>query len=364
MELKDALKKLPTQPGIYFMKDSLGYVIYVGKAKNLKARVSQYFRQNKNHSDKIKEMVQQIDTFDYTITDTELEAFLLECKTIKELQPKYNRLLKNYKAYKYIKLSIYENYPKLSMVTQQKKDGSLYFGPFSSQGSVENTIEFIKDNYLIRKCSSNTFNKISSGCLNYQLGKCLAPCRDIDVTQEYCNQIDRIVQLLKGDDYSPIKLLNSNMKLAAENLDFEKAVKFRDQLRGIRHVLNKQKIIKISRYGRNILAAEKCGESEIKLFLIKGNKLLHIEMINFSQYDSNALEEKLRNLIVTSFKSSRSDKEWILSQEDIDEAQIIFSYLRNKNNGIKSFKIPVSRINQLNYSRIVESLYGDFIHRE
>lgn len=356
MDLKKSVKQLPEQPGIYFMKNSLGTVIYVGKAKNLKARVSQYFQKKRDNSPKINEMIEHIYSFEYITTDTELEAFLMECRTIKELKPKYNKQLKNYKGYTYIKISINEEYPKISKVTQHKKDNSLYIGPFTSEGCVDNAIQFIKDYFPIRKCSSGALNRNSSGCLNFQLRTCLGPCRGNDIREEYRNHIDNIVRFLEGNDNAPVKDLNDKMKSAVYNLDFEKAAQYRDQIRGIRHVLNKQRIIKASRYARNILAAEKLKEGGVKLFLIKGNKLLHTELINFFEYNNITLEEKLEELIMTYFKAYKKDREDSLSQEDIDEAQIIYSYLKNKNNGVRSFNIPSSRIDEINYKKIVDKL--------
>lgn len=354
------IKQLPKQPGIYFMKNSQGTIIYVGKAKNLKTRVSQYFQKNKNHSPKITEMISQIDTFEYQTTDTELEAFLLECKTIKELKPRFNKLLKNYKGYKYLRITIEEDYPKISMTTQRKQDGALYFGPFTSENSVENCIDFIKDYYPIRKCSSRSSGNNSSGCLNFHLGNCLGPCLSSDIHKEYRDQINKIVSLLQGVDQYPLKDLNSKMKAAASNLEFEKAVKYREYLRGVRHVINKQKIIKISRYGRNIIAAEKYGDSTLKLFFIKGNKLLNMETVNLPEQNNetsiHALENKLRDIAITCFKKAKGNVEAGMSQQDIDEAQIIYSYLKNKNNGVLSFKIPISRIEHINYKKIIEDI--------
>lgn len=354
MELKESLKLLPKLPGIYFMKNSLGSVIYVGKAKNLKARVSQYFQKNKDNSPKISEMIEHIYSFEYITTDTELEAFLMECRTIKELKPKYNQLLKNYKGYMYIKLSINEEYPKFSKVAHHKKDGALYFGPFTSEGSVDNTIEFIQDYYPIRKCSSGALAKNSSGCLNFHLGTCIGPCRGNKIREEYRNHISNIVQFLEGNNSEPLKYLHTKMKSAANGLDFEKAAQYRDKIRSIRHVLNKQRIIKVSRYGRNILAVEKFGEVGVKLFLIKGNRLLHVELIQVKKFNNITLEIEIKNLLMSFFKTSQKDKEGGLSQEDIDEAQIIYSYLKNKRNGIMSFNIPASRIDVINYKKISE----------
>lgn len=360
MDLKQlliqALKQLPEQPGIYFMKNSSGTVIYVGKAKNLKARVSQYFQKKKDNSPKVKEMIENIGSFEYITTDTELEAFLTECRTIRELKPKYNRQLKNYKGYMYIRLSCNEEYPKLSKVTRQKRDRAVYFGPFTSEGSVDGTIQFIKDHYPIRKCSSGVLKKNSSGCLNFHLGGCLGPCRGVGLREEYGKLVQRIIQFLEGNDKAPVRNLTAKMKSAADSMDFEKAAQYRDQLRGVRHVLNKQRLIKASGYGRNIIAAEKIEGNTVKLFFIKGNKLLHMETVKLNEYSSGILEEKLRNLTLSCFIPARKNVKVNLTQEEIDEAQIIHSYLKNKNNGIISFKIPASKAGEMNYKKIVEAV--------
>lgn len=351
MELKEAVKTLPKQPGIYLMKNSQGTVIYVGKAKNLKARVSQYFQNSKSHSQRIAEMIQQIDNFEYITVDTELEAFLLECKTIKELRPPYNKLLKNYLNYKYIKLDISKAYPIPEIVTGKKEDGALYFGPFTSQSSVENAVLFLKDHFGIRKCNGRSVRNTPSGCLNLQLGTCSGPCTGKDVQEQYARQIGKIVSLLQGKDQEPVRLLKSKMLTAAERLEFEKAAACREQLKGIRHVLYKQKIIKISAYGRNIIAAEKYGDNAVKLFFIKGNRLLQKEVILLAQCSTAVLEEKLKKLSAACFKNHKG-LESTLSQEEIDEAHIIYTYLKKSSNGIIRANIPASRIETLNYGRI------------
>lgn len=354
MDIKEALNKLPKQPGIYFMKNSAGIVIYVGKAKSLKSRVSQYFQKNRSNSPKVNEMISQISTFEYKTTDTELEAFLMECRAIRELQPKYNRLLKNCKNYKYISISVNEEYPVISVTVRKKKDCAIYFGPFTSKSSVEMAIEFFKEYYPIKKCGNKMFSKNSSGCLHYQLGKCLGPCTNSDIQKEYRAQINRIILLLEGRDPAPVKHLICEMKAAAEGLDFERAVKYREQIKGIRHLINMQRIIKVSKYGRNILAAEKFGEKGYKLFVIKGNKLLHTEIIGLTEFDDPAVHVK--KIATDFFKSTKTDKSDGMSQEEVDEAQIIYSYIKNTKNGIQKVNIPASRIDSLNYEKIIQVL--------
>lgn len=362
MDIKEALKSIPKQPGIYIMKNSSDMVIYVGKAKNLKNRVSQYFRKNAHNSPKVNEMVEQIRSFEYITVDTELEAFLLECNYIKELQPRYNRLLKNPRGYQYIRISVNDTYPKISVVEQSKKDREQYFGPFTSKSSIENTLLFFKDYYSIRKCSGALRNN-PSGCLNHQLGNCLGPCTGKDVREEYRNQIENIIRLLQGKDKKPIKDLKFKMEAAAENLEFEKAVQYREQLKGIRHILGKQRVIKISGYGRNVLAAEKFGGSKLRIFFIKGNRLLYTEVIDRSEITGELMEEKLRTLTASCFKTVKKGREYIFSQSEIDEAQIIYSYLKNKNNGILSINIPASRIDSYNYKNICVHIDRHFLQQ-
>lgn len=353
MDLKEAVKNLPRQPGIYLMKNTYGMVIYVGKAKDLKARVSQYFQSNKNHSPRVVEMIQQIDTFDTVTVDTELEAFLMEGETIRELRPPYNKLLKNYLNYKYIKLDINKNYPIPEIVTQSGTDKSLYFGPFTSQSSLENALLFIKDHFKIRKCNTRTVKSSPSGCLNLQLGNCSGPCTGKDVLAQYNDQIQIIIHLLQGKDQEPVRLLKQKMLSSAEKLEFEKAAALREQLKGIRHVLYKQKIIKISSCGRNIIAAERYGDNTLKLFFIKGNRLLQKETILISEHMEDMLEETIKRLSANCFKSYRN-MDRTLSQEDIDEAHIIYSYLKKRKNGIFSSNVPSSRLETLNYRRIAQ----------
>jgi excinuclease ABC subunit C len=268
------------------------------------------------------------------------------------MRPPYNKLLKNYKNYKYIRIPVHKKYPIPEMVTETREDGALYFGPFTSQSSVENAVVFLKNHYGIRKCNSKTVKKSTSGCLNLHLGTCSGPCTGTDVSAPYMLEVNKIVQLLQGKDQEALRNLKSKMLMAAERLEFEKAAAYREQLKGIRHVLYKQKVIKISGYGRNVIAAEKYGESTAKLFFIKGNRLLKKEELTLSDWDCNALENKLKILARDSFKIPKGSTEKTLSQEEIDEAHIIYSYLKKSNNGIISANIPISRIETLNYSRI------------
>ncbi len=355
MDLKEAAKNLPRKPGIYLMKNSLGTVLYVGKARNLKARVAQYFQSSKSHTDRINEMIQQIASFETITVDTELEAFLLEGRTIKELKPRYNKLLKNYLNYQYIKIDLEKAYAVPVLVVQPGTDKSVYFGPFTSRSSLENALIFLKDYFKIRKCGYKTVQSKPSGCLNLQLGNCYGPCTGADVLNDYNKELQRIILLLQNKDQEPIRDLKAKMLSCAERLEFEKAAACREQLRGIRHVLYKQKVIKISGYGRNIIAVERYGSDLLKLFLIKGNRLLQKEELSVEGMKEDLFEEMLKSLSISCFKL-HSNMERTLSQEEIDEAQIIHSYLKKRKNGIISVNIPASRIETLNYRKLAGKL--------
>lgn len=355
MDLKETAKKLPRKPGIYLMKNSLGTVLYVGKARNLKTRVSQYFQNSKQHTDRINEMIQQIDSFETITVDTELEAFLLEGKTIKELKPRYNKLLKNYLNYQYIKIDQNRDYPIPEIVAQPGGDKAMYFGPFTSRSSLENALLFFKDHFKVRKCSFRTTQSKPSGCLNLQLGNCYGPCTEADVSTDYNKEIQQIILLLQNKDQQPIRDLKAKMLACAERLEFERAAAYREQLKGIRHLLYMQKLIKISSYGRNIIAVEKYGDNLMKLFLIKGNRLLRKEELSQEGINEGFFAEKLKSLSIDCFKLHKS-MERTLSQEDMDEAQIIYSYLKKRKNGIISMNIPASRIETLSYIKLARRL--------
>lgn len=343
-QLAEQVRLFPAKPGVYIMKDSLSNIIYVGKAKRLKNRVMQYFYRSKNRAPKIDAMISSINSIEYLLTDTELDAFLLECRLIKEIKPRYNSQMKNDKRYVYIKININEKYPSISVTNKvdSLKADSLYFGPYTSRSSVERTVLFIKDNFPIRKCSSASFRRKSSRCLNYSLGKCMGVCRDDTKYHEYNECVKKIVSFLEGKDDSIIEALKENVSLAAERLEFEKAAKFRDDIRAIKHVLNRQSLIKLSSRMRNIIAIENIGENYYKIFLFKGNRLISSEPFDIGQIDKTSAVEYFHSMVLDGYKNKISSLSMILGQQDVDEAQIIYSYLKRKKNDIMSFWIPVS----------------------
>ncbi|KJR49293.1 Excinuclease ABC subunit C [Desulfosporosinus sp. I2] len=343
MDLNELLKQLPQRPGVYRMFDSLGNIIYVGKAKNLKNRVSQYFKNQKDRVPKVAEMIHNIHTFNYLVTDTELDAFVEECRLIKEIQPRYNKQMKNDRKYVYIKIPA-EQYPKVTKVKTKADDGGLYFGPFTSPNRVEMTIRYLNEFYPIRKCTSPGLVKRVNGCLFRELGTCLGVCSGQVSPEEYRVHIENIRQLLNGNDMAVVQELSKRIDMAIENTQFERAAQYREYYLGIRHVIGKQRLVQSSNKNRNILAVEFMDEGHAKFFLIKGNKLLYREVFNNVMTDSTELRQSLKQMIRDKFVTAKSDMER-LKQHDIDEAQIIYSYLKKNRQRIVSFWIPSTRLN-------------------
>ncbi|KOA19604.1 UvrABC system protein C [Clostridium homopropionicum DSM 5847] len=244
-DLEYQLKMLPEKPGVYLMKNSLGEIIYVGKAKILKNRVKQYFQNSKNHGSKVKAMVKNIEEFEYIITDSEMEALILECNLIKKYRPRYNILLKDDKHYPFIKITINEDFPRVFVTRIRAKDGSKYFGPYPEVSPVYETIELIKKVFPIRTCrlSIKENGEPLKACLNYHINLCAAPCAGYISKEKYGETIKQVIDLLSGKESEIISELKEKMNDAAENLEFEKAATFRDKLIAIDKIRERQKII-------------------------------------------------------------------------------------------------------------------------
>jgi len=382
-DLEQKVMQLPEKPGVYMMEDSLGKIIYVGKAKNLKRRVSQYFTNEKNRAPKVVNMVNNIHTFNYIVTDTELDALIEECRLIKEIKPRYNSLMKDDKNYVYIKISG-EKYPQLSIAdektekkinkTQNEKinkeideeigqkttdNDSIYFGPFTSFHKVEKAVEYLNDYFLLRKCTRIDQKAMSSGCMFRQLGKCLGPCTGTVSTDEYMERVGKLQEFLKGNDITAMQELKKKIDTAIEQLKFEKAALYREYYLSLRHVFKRQQLVQQSNRNINILAIEIINTSLAKIFFIKGNRLINRVLINiekasklygFKNEDEEINSEFklylkklyfkrdiLENLENEEAKNKEDDKKELgkeevdiyrLSQYDIDEAQIIYSYLK------------------------------------
>ncbi|MDF2673569.1 MAG: hypothetical protein K0R09_1834 [Clostridiales bacterium] len=342
MDLKEKLKLIPELPGVYLMKDSGGNIIYVGKSKNLKSRVGQYFRSSKEHAPKIVKMVQRIRDFGYVVTDTEFEALLLECRLIKEIRPMYNSQMKKDRGYIYIRITTEEEFPRALVAEEKREDGSLYFGPYTSLSSTERAVDVIREIYQMRSCSGGNVPINISGCLSYQLGFCTAPCANITAKNTYINQVNAAISFLQGQNKSLMEKLKGKMEEASQELDFDKAVKLRDDMYALNHILNKQKAISFTKRVRSIAALESVGNSQIKLFLIRDNNLLSSERMHYNSMNKESIKENIKGSILEHLRVNENLEKKKIDKQDIDQAQIIFSYLKNRKNNCSYILIPNS----------------------
>jgi excinuclease ABC subunit C len=353
--LKEKVKSLPSTPGVYLMKDPHGTIIYVGKAKNLKRRVQSYFQHSKAHPQKIIKLVSNIRDFDYILTDTEFEAFMLECKLIREIKPLFNKMMKSPQSYSYIVFEMDKSFRTFEVTNiKQEQDGRIYFGPYPSKNRVEQAIIGIKESFKIL-CSSN--NKRNAPCLNYSLGLCMGICRGGSARQEYNNILDNIIALLSGSDMGILEEMKKTMAAASENFDFEAAAKYRDRIEAINFLINKGKVIHFTEKNKNIVVLEYLSEETYKLFLIKRNQILFSEKF----IAGNVAAEKLATLIKNYFKQDTLSSTHEVSKDEIDEAQIIYNYLKSNNCIYKI--IPEKWLNKKTPTNI-ENALKKLIHRK
>lgn len=342
MILKEKLKKIPQNPGVYMMIDSLKNIIYVGKAKNLRNRVSQYFHDQKDRDPRVAEMIEHIHTFNYRVMDTELDALIEECRLIKKVKPRYNRQMKK-EAYFYIKIPA-EKYPKVTIVKEIVNDGGMYFGPFTSRHRVETAIEYLNEFYPLRKCTSPRLVKSSNGCLFKQLNTCLGVCTGRVSAEEYGIHIDKIKELFCSNHLAAIQELSNKLDTAIENLEFEKASKYREYYLSLGYIIGKLRLLRLSNKNRNILAIEFLDSALTKLFLIKGNRLIYGKVFNRKEIDSIEMRQYLNQLLRDKFLLTSKNDLHKLNARNIDEAQIIFSYLKKNRKRVLSFWIPSTRL--------------------
>lgn len=327
MDLKEKVIALPSAPGVYLMKDSLGGIIYVGKSKNLKSRVGSYFQNSKSHSPKVVKLVQNIKDFEYILTDTEFEAFLLECKLIKDLKPRYNKKMKNPLSYTYIKIDRNKEYASIQVVNQRDtSDGNLYFGPFTSKNTVERAVQGILESYKI--ICSNPSLKCGS-CLYYSLGSCIGIYRGDAEKKHYTTVIDKITFFLSGSDKSILEDMEKSMQAAAESFDFETAAKYRDFISAAAFLSNQRRIIEFTEENRNIAMLEHLNDNVVKFFLIQSSKVIFNKKYNLKLINLPELKTAFIKIILQHFAPSNSAFQESIDRDEIDEAQIIYSYLRS-----------------------------------
>ena len=288
-DISEELKKLPDKPGVYIMHDQSDEIIYVGKAINLKNRVRQYFQHSKNKAPKVIAMVSHIAYFEYIVTDSEMEALLLECNLIKEHRPKYNVMLKDDKTYPYIKVTVNEDYPRIFITRKYVKDKNRYFGPITDATAAKETVDLINKLFPIRKCRKSLPKEIGKErpCLNYHIGQCLAPCDNLISKEEYGKIVDEVIAVLEGKYDYIIKYLEGLMYAASDNMDFEKAAMYRDRIAGVKKIMEKQKITNTGVGDSDVIAFSRAmDEALVQVFFIRGGKLSGREhfLINAPDY--------------------------------------------------------------------------------
>ncbi len=298
-DIKEELKKLPMLPGVYLMKDRDGHVIYVGKAKNLKNRVPSYFRGFDSHTSKTQALVVNIKSFEYIVTSSEVEALIVESDLIKKYQPKYNILLKDSKAYPYIEVTVTDQYPKVLVSRQLKKDNNKYFGPFVDSRAVDEVLDIINDNWKLRSCALQFPRDLNKNrpCLNHHIGKCLAPCNEKISKEEYDKNIEEIMDFLNGNTNIVISKLTTEMLLCSQKLEFEQASVYRDKISAINRLSKKQSITKVNSNNQDIISiAMNKDKALVMIFLIRNGKMLGKEQF-LLDYVERSKEEVIESFI-------------------------------------------------------------------
>lgn len=342
-DIKEELKKLPQKPGVYLMKDERDQIIYVGKAVVLKNRVRQYFQNSANHSTKIKNMVAQIQSFEYIVTDSELEALILECNLIKKHRPKYNTMLKDDKMYPYIKVTVQEDYPRVLFTRSMVKDKAKYFGPYSSAFAAKDTIELLRKIFKIRSCNRRLPEDIGKErpCLYYHIGQCHAPCQGYISPEDYRANIEEVLGFLSGK-YDPIiSMLEEKMLEASEVLDFEKAAEIRDQLASVKAIAQKQKIINSAMEDQDVIAFAKSEEEAlIQVFFIRNGKMIGREHFHMDGIEELSGTEIMTNFVKQFYSGTPFIPKELILQEEVDEANIISQWLSDKRGQKVYIKVP------------------------
>ena len=355
----EELKKMPQTPGVYLMHDSHDDVIYVGKAINLKRRVSSYFRQSTKKSLKIQSMVSNVSRFEYILTDSELEALILECNLIKEYRPKYNTMLMDDKTYPYVMVTVSEDYPRIVMARRMKKDGNKYFGPFTSGGAVRDTIELLQKMFQIRSCRKSIVVKQSEDnkhetasnqaqprevptvngrpCLYYHMGQCGGACQGYISKEKYAENVAKAVRFLEGNYKETIKELEEKMQEASAQLDFEKAMEYRDLINSIYHVAGNQKITTHKFEDRDIIAyAEEGNDAVVQVFFVRNGKLIGRDHFYLTTVPGDTGTDIITSFIKQYYIGTPFIPHQLLVQEEVEEAELLSQMLsRNQNYTVK-----------------------------
>ncbi|SDL28816.1 excinuclease ABC subunit UvrC [Natronincola ferrireducens] len=343
-DLQQQLKILPDKPGVYLMKNEDNEIIYVGKAISLKNRVRQYFQSLKNQTPKVRAMVSNIASFEYIVTDTELEALILECNLIKENKPKYNILLRDDKTYPYIKITMKEEYPRVMKTRRFIKDGSKYFGPYTNITALNETLHIINQLFPIRTCKRNISASIEKGerpCLNFHIKRCLGPCTGRVQKEQYMKLIQEIILFLSGKEDELLKELEEKMKNAAKMLNYEKAALYRDQYQALTSIIERQKVVSINGIDQDVIAAVKGDEeSYVQVFFIRKGKVVQRQHFTLSTNKEESIKEILSSFLKQFYNNMTFVPKEILIEEELEDIEVIEDWLTSKRGNKVTLRVP------------------------
>ena len=342
-QIEEELKKLPHKPGVYIMHDADDSIIYVGKAIDLNKRVHSYFRISTKKTPKIQKMVSLIVRFEYIITDSELEALVLENNLIKENEPKYNTMLKDDKTYPYIKVTVNEAFPRVLFSRTMKKDKGKYFGPYTSAGAVKDTIELLNRLYQLRTCNRNLPKDIGKDrpCLNYHIKQCKGPCQGLISEEEYGSKVDQALEFLNGNYASIIKSLEEKMNEASENLEFEEAIKYRELLTSVKAVAQKQKITDYEGEDKDIIAlAKEEQDAVVQVFFVRSGRLIGREHFHMENVQDDTPSQILLSFVKQFYAGTPFLPREIMLQYEIEDVELIEKWLSAKRDGRVYLKTP------------------------
>lgn len=340
--IEEELKKLPGKPGVYIMHDAEDTIIYVGKAISLKNRVRQYFQSSRNLGIKKEQMVEQIARFEYIVTDSELEALVLECNLIKEHRPKYNTMLKDDKTYPFIKITLQEEYPRIQIVRQMKKDKAKYYGPYTSGLAVKDVVELVTKLYHLRTCNRNLPKDIKKErpCLYYQIHQCEAPCQGYISKEEYHKKVEQLISFLNGSHKEILKELEQKMLSASEELRFEDAAQYRDLIESVKKIAERQKITDQHGEDKDVIAvAQENDDVVAQVFFIRGGKMIGRDHF-FLHTAGEGKTAVLSSFIKQFYAGTAMIPKEIMIESEIEDREIIETWLSNRRGTKVQIRVP------------------------
>ena len=342
-DIQEELKKLPARPGVYIMHDENDHIIYVGKAISLKNRVRQYFQSSRNKGVKIEQMVTHIRRFEYIVTDSELEALVLECNLIKEHHPKYNTMLMDDKTYPFIKVTTNEPFPRVILSRKMLRDKAKYFGPYTSSQAVRDTIDLIHKLYHLRNCNRSLPRDIGKErpCLNYHIKQCDAPCQGYISQEEYGKSVTEVLRFLNGNYDGVLKELEEKMNAASEALEFERAIEYRELISSVKKVAQKQKITDSSGEDRDVLAvASEEEDAVVQVFFIRSGRLIGRDHFYLRISKGESASEILNSFVLQYYAGTPFIPGELMLQDEVEDKELLEAWLTSKRGQKVTLKVP------------------------